>query len=82
MSAVNHHAALDHLFVEWFVAIARVGGDEVDIDTELSPKDDLVVQFGRGTAVQAGEAVDKQTVGHVDTFKYVVATRTRGNQNQ
>lgn len=57
---VDDDAQLDHFQVEAFVAVAVAGGDEVDFHSHFSPKEDLMVEFRSGSAVQGGEAVDKE----------------------
>lgn len=48
----------DHVQIEDFVLEAVVGGDDVDVNVHVFPDQDLVVEFGSRSTVEAGEAVD------------------------
>ena len=58
VGSVDMDAQPDHVQIEDFVLEAVVGGDDVDVNVHVFPDQDLVVEFGSRSAVEAGEAVD------------------------
>ena len=58
VGSVDMDAQPDHVQVEGFVLEAVVGGDDMDVNVHVFPDQNLVVEFGSGSAVEAGEAVN------------------------